>query len=233
MIMPLNSVICLYAQSADLRFLNPVRNRMAKLLGARFRCYELSHQASHAEALLALKQSEKRFVVIFAHGSADYLRGGEFQSRMTGESVEIEKFLTRQDLTAFEGKVVFCMSCDSNGLAKASLDAGAIAFVGFDKVPFNRFDTAGNPIGSKVLVKHSQEMLAESVTAMLERFLSRHATLDEMVSYLRLWISKTSVGYVRKYRSVKERREIAALLLQTRQGVLYHGLAGIRFERES
>ena len=52
------------------------------------------------------------------------------------------------------GTVVFCMSCDSNELAQASLDAGAIGFVGFDKIPFNRFNDAGEPIGSHVLVKH-------------------------------------------------------------------------------
>jgi len=64
------------------------------------------------------------------------------------------------------GKVVFCMSCDSNELAQASLDAGAIGFVGFDKIPFNRFNDAEEPIGSHVLVKHCQEkLIAPAITA--------------------------------------------------------------------
>lgn len=203
---------------------------MAKLLGSQLKTLELADRASHADAVLALKQAVEGFVVILAHGSGDYLRGGEFRSRTTGENLEIEKFITRADLSAFSGKVIFCMSCDSNELAQASLEAGAIAFVGFDEVPFNRFNDTGDPVGSYVLVKHCQEILiAPAITAALERFLTGRASLDEAVDYLRLWVTKNAVSYVRQYTSVKERREVAALFLRVKDGVRYHGPLGIRF----
>lgn len=203
---------------------------MAKLLGSQLQVFELADRASHADAMLALRQTVEGFVVIFAHGSGDYLRGGEYRSRASGENIKIEKFLTREDLNAFSGKVVFCMSCDSNELAQASLDAGAIAFVGFDKIPFNRFNDAEEPIGSHVLVKHCQEkLIAPAITAALERFLTGRASLDEAVDYLRLWITKNAVAYVREYKSVKERREVAALFLKVKDGLRYHGPLGIRF----
>ena len=107
-----------------------VRNRMRKLLGSQLKAFELANLASHADAMLALRQAVEGFVVIFAHDSGDYLRGGEDRSRASGENIEIDKFLTRDDLSAFSGMVVFCMSCDSNELAQASLDAGAIGFFG-------------------------------------------------------------------------------------------------------
>ena len=221
---PFKTSLCLHAQSSDLKFLNPVRNRLVKLLGFQLKVFELTDRSSHADAMLALRQAVDGFVVIFAHGSGDYLRGGEYRSRATGESIEIEKFLTRDDLDAFSGKVVFCMSCDSNELAQASLDAGAIAFVGFDEIKFNRFNDAGEPIGSHVLVKHCQEMLiAPAVTAALERFRTGRASLDQAVDYLRLWIAKNAVAYVRRYTSVKERREVAALFLKMKNGLRYHG----------
>ena len=203
---------------------------MKKLLGSQLKVHELADLASHADAMLALRQAVEGFVVIFAHGSGDYLRGGEYRSRATGENIEIERFLARENLSAFSGKVVFCMSCDSNGLAEASIAAGAIAFVGFDKIPFNRFDAAGEPIGSHVMVKHCQEkLIAPAITAALERFLTGRATLNEAVDYLRLWIDKNAVAYVRKYESVKERREVAALFLKVKEGLKYHGTTGIRF----
>ena len=205
---------------------------MVKLLGSQLKFFELSDQASHAAAMLALRQATESFVVVFAHGSGDYLRGGEYRSRATGENIEIEKFLDREDLYAFKDKVVFCMSCDSNGLAQASLDAGAIAFVGFDKIPFNRFDAAGEliPSNGNVLEKHCQDkLIAPAITAALERFLTGRASLDEAVDYLRLWITKNAVAYVRQYTSVKERREVAALFLKVKDGVRYHGPLGIRF----
>ena len=164
-------------------------------------------------------------------------------SRQTARSVYVNyapstipqvslKEVRRRDDAAmlFSGKVVFCMSCDSNELAQASLDAGAIGFVGFDKIPFNRFNDAEEPIGSHVLVKHCQEkLIAPAITAALERFLTGRATLDEAVDYLRLWITKNAVAYVREYTSVKERREVAALFLKVKDGLRYHGPLGIRF----
>lgn len=227
----LTTAICLHAQSSDLKFLNPVKNRIARLLGSQMTVFELADRASNVDAMLALRQAIEGFVVIFAHGSGDYLRGGEYRSRTSREYIEIEKFLTRDDLNAFGGKVVFCMSCNSNGLAQSSIDAGAIAFVGFDMIPFNRFNDAGEPIGSHVLVKHCQEILiAPAITTSLERFFTGRASLDEAVDYLRLWITKHAVEYVRHYTSVKERRDVAALFLKVKEGVHYHGPLGIRFE---
>jgi hypothetical protein len=190
---------------------------------------ELTTRASHATARHVLESATAGLVVVLAHGTDDYLRGGEFRSRLSGEYHEVEKFLTRADLGAFGGKAVFCMSCASNGLAQGSLAAGAIAFVGFEGIPFNRFDAAGDPVGSPTLVKHCQGLLTDAVKAALERFVTGRLTLDESVDYLRLWICKNAMAYVRRMKSVKERREVAALFLRVGDGVRYHGPRGIRF----
>ena len=71
-------------------------------------------------------------------------------------------------------------------------------------------------------------MLRPSLPA-LERFFTGRASLDEAVDYLRLWITKNAVAYVREYTSVKERREVAALFLKVKDGLRYHGPLGIRF----
>lgn len=223
----LKEVLCIRALADDLKFLNPVTNRMSKLLGANLRICELGKQSSHAEAMIALNQRSFDMAVFFAHGGSNYLRGGEYHLRTTGETIETEKFLTSANLEVFCDKVIFCMSCDSNGLAKASLDSGALAFIGFDKVPFNRFDEKGDPIGSSVLIKHCQAILADSVKMSLERFFRGLASLDESVDYLRIILVKRAIEYVRKNTSVKERREIAALILQTKSGLCYHGKKGI------
>ena len=230
MIPPLKNSLCIHALTDDLKFLNPVKNRMIKLLGPQLKVCELIDPASHVSTIIELRKATVGFVVIFAHGSGNYLRGGEYRSRTTGEAVEIDKFLTRKDLSAFKGKVVFCMSCESNDLAEGCLKAGALAFVGFEKIPFNRFDADGNTIGSAVLVMHCQKLIEGAIKASLERFLTSRASLDETVDYLRLWINKNAVAYVRKYKNVKERHEVAALLLKLKDGVRYHGPLGIRFE---
>ncbi|MCW1926546.1 hypothetical protein OKA05_28600 [Luteolibacter arcticus] len=230
---PLKTAICIHAQSADLKFLNRVRNRIEKVLRSQVRSFRLDTHESNSYAMGALKSSVEGVVVIMAHGGADYLRGGEYSNRETGQSYEVERFIKRDQMDVLSGKVIFCMSCDSNELAEAALEAGAIAFVGFDEIPFDRFDAAGEAIGGHVLVKHCQEkLIAPAIIAALERFFSGRATLDEAVEFLKLWIAKSAVAYVRKYTKVKERREVAALFLKVRSGIRYHGPLGIRFQLE-
>ena len=223
----------LHAKARDLKFLNPVRNRLAKVLGGSCRGFELGDPRSNAEALIAVGNAASGFVVVLAHGGSDYIRGGEYMSRLTGEIVEVEKFVTRQDLGVFSGKVVFCLSCDSNQLAQAVVGSGAIAFVGFDEVPFDRFDASGSPIGSHVLVKHCQALIAEAVQATLDRFIAGRASLEESVDYLRLWIAQKAVNYVRQMgrKGVKERKEVAALFLKVKSGVKVHGVRGVWFKQ--
>lgn len=229
----INKAICVRANADDLKFLRSVTKRMETLLGSKFKICELGNQASHVEAMLKLKNGPYDLALFFAHGGRDYLRGGEYVSRMTRDNVETEKFLTRNDLPIFKNKIVFCMSCDSNGLAREAIEYGATAFVGFDKIPFNRFDEEGRPIYSNVLMIRCKEILAEAVKASLEKFFIHRATLDESVNYLRFYLIKRAIQYVRSQKSNTEveRLEVAAFLLQTKDGLRYYGRRGIRFEQ--
>lgn len=225
----LNKAICLHAQANDLKFLNPVRNRMAKLLDRSFQGFSFGDQTSQAAARLALKKAEGSFVVIFAHGGSNYIRGGEYVHRVTREIIEAEKFLTAHDANIFRSKVVFCLSCESNGLAQTSLAAGAQAFIGFDAIPFNRYDANGNLITNHEFELHAQQLIANAIKGTIERFITGRATLDEAVAFLRLWICQDVVRFVGKLQSLKQRREIAALLLRVKDGVRYHGKPDITF----
>lgn len=226
-----NKAICLHAQAEDLKFLNPVRNRISKLLGDSFRGFSFADQNSQTDARLGLEKAAGAFVVIFAHGGSDYVRGGEYVHRVTREIVEAKKFLTVHDAHVFRGKIVFCLSCDSNGLAQASLDAGAEAFVGFDDVPFNRYDAAGNPTTNREFEQHAQQLIANAVKATVERFVTGRATLDEAVAFLRLWICQNVVRFAREMQAFKQRREVAALLLRVKDGVRYHGKPDVKFAK--
>jgi len=226
-----NKAICLHAQADDLKFLNPVRNRMRKLLGESFRGFSFGNQTSQADARLGLEKAEGAFVVIFAHGGGDYVRGGEYVHRVTREIVEAKKFLTVQDAHVFRGKVIFCLSCDSNGFARASLESGAHAFVGFSDVPFNRYDAGGNPIGNHEFECHAQQLIANAIKATIERFVTGRATLDESVEFFRLRICQDAIRFVRETISFKQRREVAALVLRVKDGVRYCGEQGVAFAK--
>lgn len=218
-----NRAICLHAKADDLRFLNPVRNRMGKLLGEKsFHVCSFGDRNSEAHARLALKRAEGAFVVIFAHGGSNYIRGGEYFDRISRQILGGEKFLTVDDADVFQGKVIFCLSCDSNGLAGPSLAAGARAFVGFNDVHFNRYAANGTLISDREFEQHAQQLIASAIRVTIERFISGKATLSEAVAFLRLWICQAAVQFVRTNQLFKGGRDVAALLLRVKDGVQYH-----------
>lgn len=229
MTFPLREMMCLHASASDLQFLNPVKNRLGRLLGHRLETYALGNQHSCAEARMALKRATGKLVLVLAHGGSSYIRSGEYLNRLTGEVMPAENFLEKEDLDVFADKAVFCLSCDSNCLAEASLSAGAAAFVGFDEIPFNKFDDHGNPTGNHAFVKHAQQLLAAAVLAALERFVGGRASLDEAVGFMRLWICREAVRFVREEKAVVSRHDIAALFLRVKDGIRHHGTTGVRF----
>lgn len=218
--------LCLHATAADLAFLNPVKTRLKRVIKDGLEILELGNQHSCAEAQLKLRQATTGFVIIMAHGTSSCIRSGEHRNRV-GEVEEGRNFLIKSELSAFEGKSIFCLSCDSNELATGAIAAGARAFVGFDHIPFNRFDAAGSPIGSYELILHAQRLLGEAIKTTLEHFVAGKATLPESVSFLRYWICKEAVRFVRDEKGVASRREVAALFLRVKDGVRYHGPTGI------
>ena len=220
--------LCLHATSADLAFLKPVKTRLKRVLGDGMVFLDLGNQHSCADAKMKLRQAATGFVVLMAHGTSSCIRSGEHRDR-TGETQEGGDFLTKTELDAFAGKAVFCLSCNSNGLAPGAIAAGARAFVGFDEVPFDEFDEAGNPIGRDELVLHSKRLLEAAITATLCRFVSGQGTLSETISFLRYWICNEAVRFVREEKGVASRREVAALFLKVKDGVRYHGPNDIRY----
>lgn len=220
--------LCLHATSADLAFLNPVKTRLKRLLGDKMQFLDVGNQHSCADAKLKLRQTTTGLVVVMAHGTSNCLRSGEHRNRM-GEIEDGRDFLTKAELDAFAGKVVFCLSCDSNYLAAGAMEAGAHAFVGFDEIPFNRFAADGTPIGSHELVLHAQRLLAEAVIVTLERFVTGKGTLSQTVSFLKYWICHEAVRFVREKKGVASRRDVAALFLRVKDGVRYHGPPDLRF----
>lgn len=214
----------------DLSFLNTVYRRLERRLGANLSWHKLFDQQSHINAKTALERRCSELVLICAHGGNGYIRNADHINESNRALDSTDKFFTRDDVSLFTGKVIICLSCYSNSLAAKSISDGALAFVGFEDVPLNRFDTSGNPIGSQALVKHTQGLVAGALDIMLASFLGGESTLDQSVDYFRIWLWRQSIDFVRNTPNEASRREIAALSLRFEAGIRYHGVSGIRFK---
>jgi hypothetical protein len=224
-----SEAICIQAQAPDLGFLNDVRNSLRVALADKFRSFKIGDIPSHSDAKRALASAGSTFVVIFAHGGSDYVRGGEYSDRLSGETRIVERFLERKDLGIFRGKVVFCMSCQSANLAADAIEAGAVAFVGFDQIPFHRLDANENVISSGEFNRHAQRLIASAIQSSLLNFITGRLTLDQAVDFTRLWICQKAVRFVREPKRGVDCRNIAALLLKVKDGLCYRGITDVRF----
>jgi hypothetical protein len=230
---PLKSVIlrravCVHAKVPDLTFLNPVCRMLDRQLGGDIRQLKLSDRQSHIEARARIAGAADGLVIIFAHGGSTYVRGGQYRDRMSRDLTVVERFIELPDMSLFSGKAVFCLSCDSNGLASASLGAGAIGFIGFDDVPYHRVDAEGRIISNSKFTQATQKLIADATEAVLIRFVDGRLTLDESLEFMKRWLSKSAVEYIRSS-NLSDKGEVAASLLKISAGARYHGVPGIRF----
>jgi hypothetical protein len=227
----LDRAILIYARADDLKFLGAVRNKLASILAKRLMVIELKDRRSHGVARDALRNCGASFTIIMAHGGSDYLLGGDYRLPELGEAETRDKFfMLEEHAEIFSGKAVFSLSCDSREMAEACLGAGAIAFVGFGSVPFNIFDDNGDARGNRDLVVHTQRLIADGVRSALSAFVSGKLNLRQAVDHLCLWMSKESVRFVKENASIKDRKIVAALLLQVKNGVRYFGSEDVHFK---
>lgn len=224
-----SDAICIHAQAPDLGFLNDVRNSLGAALAKKFRSFRLGDIPSHSNAKRAIADTSQTFVVIFAHGGSDYVRGGEYSDRLSGEMRVVDRFLERKDLGIFRGKVIFCMSCQSADLAADAIKVGAVAFVGFDQIPFHRLDANENVISSREFNRHCQKLIAGAIQSSLFNFVSGRLTLKQSADLTRLWIFQNAARFVRNPKNGADRQDVAALFLRVSDGLCYHGAPEVRF----
>jgi hypothetical protein len=229
----LQASICIHMQDRDLAFLGVVRSRLVSVFGTSVSTHEVSDSRSSADALGALRSAQDGLAILFAHGTDSYIKRPEENHRFTGQTVETGHFLHRNDLSALKGKAVFCLSCQSNGLAPTALESGASAFVGFDDIPFYQFDSHGTSIDNPTVFNNSQRLIADAIGCTLYAILAGKCSLDESVDYLRLYVMKKAVAFVpwAETRGIRERKEIACMFLRLGTGARYWGRRGSRFER--
>lgn len=228
----LKNVLCLRAKAEDLKFLDHIERRISRTLGSRFMSQEFSNDESAHNARIMLEKKKDGFVLVFAHGGSNYIKGGEYLDRSSGEVEEAKDFMTTDITNLFRDKVVFCLSCDSNGLARSSIDAGAVAYVGFGAIPFRRFDDLGNETTNREFRVHAQSLIANALMYTLNRFFLGNNSLCDSLDYLRLHVSHDCVGFVRKMKSFKQRREIAGMMLKFKEDMQYWGNPNVYFQSD-
>ena len=221
-------IIAIHAACGDLKFLCQFEKTLSAWVGNDLRWHCLNSVVSHEAAKQELEQTRSGVAIILLHGRSDGFRAGDYDASQDDDSPAM--FMNKGQLEPLRGKAVFCLSCKGNEHAAEAIQKGARVFVGFDDVPFYRFDpVTGNEVPLRSLTKHCQGLILSTVTATFERLIHRGASFDDAIDYLRLWVRRAAVEFVRNQKSEQHRNDIAYLFLKMEETVRVHGDGKLRF----
>lgn len=110
--------------------------------------------------------------------------------------------------------MVFFLSCKGNMHGDEAAAGGVVSYLGFDDVPFARF----NPITEQMiqensLTAHCQSLIAEAAFQGIRRIAVFGESLGETAKFLQLWVRQKAVEFVRSYPSERYRNDIAAMFM--------------------
>jgi len=221
-------IITVHASCDDLKFLRPVKKHLSTWVGNEASWHSLNSSVSHGPAKEELEQAQSGLAVILLHGRTDGFRAGDYAASQSDDSPAM--FLKRGEMAILRGKAVFCLSCRGNKHADESIQKGAKVFLGFDDVPFYRFDpVTQEEIPLHSLTLHCQGLILAALSQALERLICRGESFDEVAKFLELWTRAKAVEFVRKNRSEQHRNDIAHLFLKMADTVRVSGNGKLRF----
>jgi len=216
-----NVSICIHSVAEDTAYLGPV---MTMLERHEFESFRLSDKGSENLALSELEKTSTAFVIIMAHGRSDCIYGGEYRDRIEGESRESTEIVNKDNLSLFNDKAVFCFSCGSESLGRKAMNVGAKAFVGFDKIGFEPLIGTNRTVTVK-----TKGIIKNSLIATFSKFIRDGLSLESAAEYLKLYLMRSAVDFVRTNRKETHRHEIARLLLEQKEGIRYYGPQDVYF----
>jgi hypothetical protein len=224
----MGKIVAIHASCEDLKFLRPVKKRLSDWTDNGTSWHLLNSPTSHGPAKHELEEAQSGLGIILLHGRSDGFRGGDYAMSLHDDSPAM--FLNKGEMAVFRGKAIFCLSCQGNRHAEESIQKGARVFLGFNDVPFYRFDPITHeeiPLHS--LTKHCQGLILATVSVVLERLIRRDESFDDVARYLQLWVRTKAVEFVRQNQLEQHRNDIAHLFLKMADTVRISGDGRLRF----
>ena len=129
-------------------------------------------------------------------------------------------------------KKVFCMTCDSNRIARAAISEGARVFVGFNSIYFGREDLMGADTCSRYVVDITKHRLRKCVLSAILYAWKNDLTYLQCIYHLKLLINKTNDNLILGYKHHRGKRfyhQAADSLQLIKEGIRVWGDGNLRF----
>jgi hypothetical protein len=225
----MRKVIAIHADCDDLKFLTPLQRTLTSWVGENLSWFCLNNLLSHDPAVRALERTDDCLVLILLHGRSDGFRAGDYSS--SPDEDDPAMFLKKGSMGLLAGKRVFCLSCKGNEHADEIVQKGARVFLGFDDVPFSRFDpVTGEQIYQHSLTVHCQKLILNAVTAALERLILKNESFDDVANFIKLYVRQTALEFVHENASEEYRSDVPHLFMKMADTVKVNGVGQSTFD---
>lgn len=152
------NIIAIYPtdKQESTKFLNRINTYLKRRLNDNWLCIKLNFtDEEHLSCIEFISRSKDKFILFMGHGRSDKLFGScakecnDFISSGAMQDNELfyknENFINVENIKAFEGKILFSFSCNSNrnennSLGRNAIKNGVKSFVGFGDIPTDYID---------------------------------------------------------------------------------------------
>jgi len=203
-------LIGIHPIDGNLRFLKRMSRLLDRELGKAFKYQKLrNNQKSHAKCLAIVKNAGPRDTLLFlCHGRPDGILGCNYRTGPTQLPGNYNHglLISKDNAEIFKDRKVFCLTCDSNIIAKEAISRGARVFIGFDSIYFDRKQSSESYKWNKHVVNTTKHELRKCMFSTLLHAWENDLTYFQCAGYLKLLINKANDRLILDYRNHRGRK---------------------------
>ena len=188
-------------KSSSTLFLNRIHTFETRKLGDGWHCYKVHYSDEDHERCIQ-QAKDNHFIFYMGHGGETQLHGACAKyGEMPVDSIAIKEnkefydkkdFIKVDNINAFNGKIFFCFSCNSNrnsskSLARLSIECGVETFIGFGDIPT---DYIGERKFTKRCIAIYKDKIVKIIKYSLFYAVQNNETVDNLVRIIKLLTCK-------------------------------------------
>ena len=188
-------------ESCSTSFLNRIHTFETRKLGDGWHCYKVHYSDEDHERCIQ-QAKDNHFIFYMGHGGETQLHGACAKyGEMPVDSIAIKEnkefydkkdFIKADNINAFNGKIFFCFSCNSNrnsskSLARLSIECGVETFIGFGNIPTDYIDERKF---SKRCIAIYKGKIVKIIKYSLFYAVQNNETVDNLVRIIKLLTCK-------------------------------------------
>ncbi|WP_223599560.1 hypothetical protein [Chryseobacterium sp. GVT01B] len=219
----MKKILLIHPHDKSTKFLKRIKNCLVNNSSNLIHYYNVKpNDNSHANCIKLIKSMPEDSLIIFmGHGTKDVLCGSKSDDYEMYEFTSDEamrenqfyinyyktEFFNESNFNVFEGKLFFCLACNSRDLSQKVIKDGAKAFIGFGNLPTSKeeFIQEKTNFPSKYLVAQMKSELNYILKKSLLIAIHNSYNFDQLLNLLHFFANQRIAHHLANRKKKKER----------------------------